>query len=126
MTSQRRPECVPIIKPHLGGDDLHNQCADNVPRNDFRGFDVLVNGKRFDAMQLGAGVLWEVKTDNFDTHTRALQQIVIRKQVLELMRERDLARACGYGFFVGVRRAAHKAALLKEAPLLNIVIMEWC
>ena len=126
MTSDRRPECIPHTKPHLGGDPLHDECADKVPRNDFRGFDVLVNGKRFDAMQLGAGVLWEVKTDSFDTHSPALQEIVIKKQVTELKRERDLAAACGFNFSVGVRSAAHRAALLKELPTLHVVVMDWC
>lgn len=37
----RRPECEPLPTPHLGGDELHNRCADNVPLNDFRGFDAL-------------------------------------------------------------------------------------
>lgn len=35
-------------------------------------------------------------------------------------------RACGYDFYVGVRSAAHRAALLNEEPDLNIVIMDWC
>jgi hypothetical protein len=126
MTSERRPECVPEIKPHLGGDALHNACADKVPQNSFRGFDVLVNGKRFDAMQLGAGVLWEVKTDSFDSYTSALQKIVIGKQAAELRRENELAMACGLYFSVGVRSAAHKAALLTQEPTLHIVVMDWC
>ncbi len=46
VTTERRLECEPILKPHRGGDALHNQCADNVPLNDARGFDALVNGKR--------------------------------------------------------------------------------
>ncbi|MFL5344788.1 MAG: DUF6310 domain-containing protein [Hyalangium sp.] len=125
-TSERRPECTPEIVPHLGGDALHNVCADKVPLNDFIGFDVLVNGKRFDALQLERSTLWEVKTDNFDTYTAALRKIVIEKQVVELKRERDLAVACGFSFSVGVRSAAHAEALRKEDRSLNIVIMNWC
>lgn len=125
-TSERPPECTPRLVPHLGGDALHDACADKVPLNSVAGFDVLINGKHFDAMQLGAGVLWEVKTDNFDTYTAGLREVVIRRQVPELRRENELARACGYAFRVGVRSAAHRAALLKELPTLDIAVMDWC
>ncbi len=125
LTAEHRPECVPQRVPHLGGDALHNACADNVPRNDFRGSDVLVNGKRFDALQLGTRVLWEVKTDNFGTYSDALQEMVLRSQLVELQRERDLAISCGFNFRVGVRSAAHGAALREVAPLLDIVVMDW-
>jgi hypothetical protein len=121
-----RPECNPQPVPHLGGDALHDQCADRVPRRDFAGWDVLVNGKRFDAVQLGARVLWEIKTDNFDSYTPFLRDQVVKKQVTELLRERDLAMACGFDFQLGVRSAAHKAALLTEESTLKIVIMDWC
>jgi hypothetical protein len=94
--------------------------------NDFRGYDALVNGKRFDALQVDRRVLWEVKTDNFDTYSEALREIVLEKQVAELRRERELARACGYDFYVGVRSAAHLTALREEVPDLNIVVMDWC
>lgn len=87
---------------------------------------MLVNGKHFDALQPAARVLWEVKTDNFDTYTPALRKIVIDKQVLELKREKELAAACGFEFRVGVRSAAHQAALRFADPLLKIVAMDWC
>jgi hypothetical protein len=126
LTSERRPECIPQPVPHLGGDALHDTCADKVPQNGVVGFDVLVNGKRFDALQPAAKVLWEVKTDNFDAYTPTLREIVIRKQAPELQRERDLAEACKFDFRVGVRSAAHKAALLKQDASLKIVVMDWC
>jgi hypothetical protein len=117
---------IPHIKPHLGGDPLHNQCADRVPQNGIPGFDALVNGKHFDALQIRAGVLWEIKTDNFDSYTATLRRIVIGNQVPELRREREIARACGYDFVVGVRSAAHRTALLAQVPTLNIIVMDWC
>jgi hypothetical protein len=128
VASPHRPECIPHIKPHLGGDPLHNQCADKVPQNGVPGFDALVNGKHFDALQIRAGVLWEIKTDNFDTYTAALQRIVVDNQGPELRRERDLARACGFEFRVGVRSATHKAELESAHPDLRglIVVMDWC
>ncbi|WP_338041910.1 MULTISPECIES: DUF6310 domain-containing protein [Myxococcus] len=128
LEQERRPDCTPRPVRHLGGDALHNRCADRVPQNGFPGSDVLVNGKRFDALQPRARVLWEVKTDNFDTFSVYLQRTVPGKQVAELRRERALALACGFDFRVGVRSAEHKDALEVEAPELEgiIVIMEWC
>ena len=121
-----RPECVPRPVPHLGGDALHNHCADRVPQRDFPGSDVVVNGKSFDAVQIRARVLWEIKTDNFDSYTTDLRRIVLGKQVAELRRERALAMACGFDFWVGVRSEAHRAALRDLDGNLNIVVMDWC
>ena len=74
---RRRPECEPVLVPHRGGDEPHNQCADSFPPNRYPGKDVLVNGKRFDALQVGVRVLWEIKTDQFDTYSRFLRNQVI-------------------------------------------------
>jgi hypothetical protein len=126
LERERRPECTPRRVPPKGGNALHNKCADNVPFNAFRGANALVNGKAFDALQVVAGVLWEVKTDNFDTYPLALQDIVVRKQARELRREQALAAACGFDFQVGVRSAAHKTALEFEARTLKVVVMDWC
>jgi len=122
LDRERRRRCEPIPVPHLGGDDVHNECADRVPPNRYPGMDVLVDGKHFDALQVGVRVLWEIKTDQFDTYSRFLQNQVIREQVLELRKERDLAEACGYGFVVGVSSVAHKAALEAQEPLLDVVV----
>jgi hypothetical protein len=123
LTSERRrAQCEPRPVPHLGGDALHDWCADTFPPNVYPGNDVLVDGKRFDALQVGARVLWEIKTDSFDTYTRFLRNQVSTDQVEELRRERDLAAACGYGFVVGVSSAAHRAALLNLEPTLHIVL----
>ncbi len=122
----RRNDCHPRPVPHLGGDGLHNTCADRVPQNGFPGSDVLVSGKHFDALQLRERVLWEVKTDNFDTYSTFLRRQVIDNQLPELRRERDLARSCGFDFRVGVRSRAHKAALELADDTLEIVLMDWC
>jgi hypothetical protein len=123
---ERRPKCEPIHVPHSGGNDPHNKCADKIPNNSFPGWDVFVNGKNFDALQLTMRTLWEVKTDNFDTYPSDLRRIVIADQVPKLQHERALALACGFDFKVGVRSATHKAALLKQDPTLKVVIMDWC
>ncbi|MBM7116634.1 hypothetical protein I3V78_24075 [Archangium primigenium] len=126
LTSPPRPECIPVKRPHRGGDEFHNLCADRVPHNAFSGFDAFVNGKHFDALQLRSRVLWEVKTDNFETYSPFLRRKVIEEQVFELSHERELARLCGFDFRVGVRSTAHEKAL-KDADFdLSIIIMDWC
>jgi Family of unknown function (DUF6310) len=112
--------------PHAGGNDPHNKCADKIPHNSFPGWDVLIKGKKFDALQLATRTLWEVKTDNFDTYPPDLRAIVLDDQVPKMQHEREIARACGFDFKVGVRSAAHKAALLKRDPTLKVVVMDWC
>ncbi|MBZ4333448.1 DUF6310 domain-containing protein [Corallococcus sp. AS-1-12] len=122
------PECKPQRVNHRGGNDPHNKCADRVPNNSFPGWDVFVNGKNFDALQLTTRTLWEVKTDNFNTYSDFLRGRVLSAQVAEMRIERDLARACGFDFRIGVRSEAHKEALGEQAPDLSdlIVVMDWC
>ncbi|RYZ38231.1 MAG: hypothetical protein EOO71_24925 [Myxococcaceae bacterium] len=122
VSGRRRPECVPVPKPHRGGDALHDWCADTVPPNAYPGRDVLVDGKLFDALQVGAPVLWEIKTDRFDSYTPYLRNQVVINQLEELLRERDIAAACGYGFVVGVSSVAHKDALKALDFSLEVVV----
>jgi hypothetical protein len=121
-----RPECKPIPVPQRGGNDPHNDCADLLPENSFPGWDVLVNGKQFDALQLATGTLWEVKTDDFDIHSLRSQRFFAKVKLPEIQREKRLAEACGYSFVVGVRSAAHKAALLELDRSLTVVVIDWC
>jgi len=125
-TAERRPECSPIPGPPRGGNEPHNECADKIQGNDFPGFNVFVNGKHFDALVLATRTLWEVKTDNFDLHSPRSQAFFARVKLPEIQREKRLAEACGYDFVVGVRSAAHKTALLRLEPKLNIIVMDWC
>ncbi|WP_395816380.1 DUF6310 domain-containing protein [Archangium minus] len=121
------PRCKPIPLPrHLGGHDPHNECADKMPGNTFPGGDVYVNGKNFDALQLATRMLWEVKTDGFDKHSRRSQQFFIEMKLPEIQRERRLAEECGYEFAVGVRSEAHKTALKRADPTLKVFVMDWC
>jgi uncharacterized protein DUF6310 len=123
---ERRPKCEPIPVPHLGGNDPHNKCADRIPNNSFPGWDVLVNGKNFDALQRAMWTLWDVKTDDFDKQPPRSQRFFVRMKLPELRREAKLARECGYGFIIGVRSGAHKAVLFEEDPTLKVVVMDWC
>jgi len=122
VTAERRLECDPIPVPHAGGDDPHNECADKYPPNRYPGKDVLVGGKRFDALQVGVRVLWEIKTDQFDTYNAFLRRTVITDQVEKMRSERNIALSCGYGFVVGVSTEAHKEALERAARELEIVV----
>ncbi|WP_434386711.1 DUF6310 domain-containing protein [Melittangium boletus] len=122
LDRDRRHKCEALPVPHRGGDAAHNACADGFPPNRYPGMDVLVDGKRFDALQVGAHVLWEIKTDQFDTYSDFLQAQVVEDQLEEFEEERGLARACGYGFKVGVSSEAHKAALQRADPSFDIVV----
>jgi len=118
----RHVSCEPVPVPHAGEDVPHNECADKFPPNRYPGNDVLVNGKRFDALQVGARVLWEIKTHQFDTYSDFLRERVVDDQVAEFQEDRDIAAACGYGFVVGVSSAVHQEALLRQDSSLRIVV----
>jgi len=122
----RRPECKPIPVPHRGGNNDHNKCADRIQNNSFPGWDVLVNGKQFDALQLATRTLWDVKTDDFEKQPPRSQDFFVKVKLPELKRERALAAACGYDFVIGVLSRAHKQALFRADPTLKVVIMDWC
>jgi hypothetical protein len=122
----RRPECKPQRVPHRGGNRLHNECADRIPNNTFSGWDALVNGKNFDALQMRTRTLWEVKTNDIETYNPFVLRTELEKQVAEALHERDLAAACGYDFVIGVRTEAHKSALLERDSSLDVVVMIWC
>jgi hypothetical protein len=124
LDRERRSRCEPIPVKHRGGDDAHNECADRVPPNRYPGMDVLVDGKYFDALQAGVRVLWEIKTDQFDTYSDFLRGQVVEDQVEEFREERSIAWSCGYDFVVGVSSAAHKEALLRVEQTLKIVVTE--
>ncbi|WP_368668967.1 DUF6310 domain-containing protein [Corallococcus sp. CA053C] len=117
-----RASCEPIPVKHRGGDKAHDRCADRVPPNRYPGKDVRVGGKHFDALQIGVRVLWEIKTDQFDTYSDFLQKQVVADQLEEMREERDIAVSCGYGFVVGVSTEEHKEALEFQAREFKIVV----
>jgi Family of unknown function (DUF6310) len=126
ISERDRRSCEPVPVPHRGGNNDHNKCADRIPYNSFSGWDVLVNGKQFDALQLATRTLWEVKTDDFDIHSPRSQAFFAKVKLPEIRREARLAKECGYTFAVGVKSAAHKEALEKLDRTLTIIVMEWC
>jgi hypothetical protein len=107
---------------HAGEDDPHNECADKFPPNRYPGMDVFVGGERFDALQVGVRVLWEIKTHRFDTYPDFVQEREIAKEVAQLRKELAAARACGYDFVVGVSTQAHRLALIARIPTLHVVV----
>ncbi|NVJ08128.1 hypothetical protein HUW63_23155 [Myxococcus sp. AM001] len=122
MDRERRPECRPIPVPRASKDGPHNECADKFPPNRYPGMDVSVGGVRFDALQVGVRVLWEIKTHQFDKYNAFVQNMEIKKELKQIKKERNMAVACGYGFVIGVSTQAHKDALLAEDESLNISV----
>jgi hypothetical protein len=122
LERERRPECRPVPVPHAGEDDPHNECADKFPPNRYPGMDVLVDGVRFDALQVGVRVLWEIKTHRFDTYSAFVRNQEIEKELEQIEKEKDAAAACGYGYVIGVSTQAHKDALLRADRFLNVVV----
>jgi hypothetical protein len=116
------PECKPIPVRHAGEDVPHNECADKFPPNRYPGMDVFVGGERFDALQAGVRVLWEIKTHRFDTYPDFIRRREIEKELEQIEKERRAAEACGYDFIIGVSTQAHKDALLQADQSLNVVV----
>ena len=117
-----RASCEPLPVPHAGEDDPHNECADRFPPNRYPGMDVLVGGVRFDALQVGVRVLWEIKTHRFDRYNAYVMKQELEKELKQLDRERKAAAACGYGFIVGVSAELHREALMGLDQTLNVVV----
>ncbi|RKH40722.1 DUF6310 domain-containing protein [Corallococcus sicarius] len=117
-----RASCEPVPVPHAGEDAPHNECADKFPPNRYPRMDVLVGGVRFDALQVGVRVLWEIKTHRFDSYPDFIRRREIEKELAQIEKEQDAAVACGYGYVVGVSTQSHKDALLEAAPLLDVVV----
>ncbi|ATB48034.1 DUF6310 domain-containing protein [Corallococcus macrosporus] len=122
LERERRPECRPVPVPRASKDGPHNECADKFPPNRYPGMDVSVGGVRFDALQVGVRVLWEIKTHQFDEYNAFVQDMEIKKELKQIKKERNMAVACGYGFVIGVSTQAHKDALLAEDESLNISV----
>ena len=84
--------------------------------------DVTVGGIRFDALQVGVRVLWEIKTHQFDKYNSFVQRMEIDKELKQIKKELAIATACGYDFVIGVSTQAHKDALLQRDQSLNIIV----
>jgi len=118
-----RPECeIQPVCPRPTKDKAHDDCADRVPPNAYPGCDVLVNGKRFDALQAGTRTLWEIKTYRYETYPPFVRDQAVAKNKEEFQHDQTLALACGYDFVVGVSEAPHAEALRQQLPGLKIVV----
>ncbi|MBU8897266.1 hypothetical protein KRR26_16750 [Corallococcus sp. M34] len=117
-----RSDCEPVPVSHSGGDPAHDSCADAFPPNRYPGMDVLVGGVRFDALQVGVRVLWEIKTHQFDAYKDFIRRQEIAKELEQIELEQDAAAACGYDYAIGVSTQAHKDALLRANRFLTIVV----
>ncbi|HEX5746143.1 MAG TPA: DUF6310 domain-containing protein [Archangium sp.] len=119
---ERERKCEAIPVPHKGGNKAHNTCADGYPPNRWPGMDAEVDGKNFDALQVGVRVLWEIKVEYFDGYNDFLRRITVEREIEEFKEYRAIARSCGYAFKVGVISEAHKAALLDRDDTFDIVV----
>ncbi|WP_404371700.1 DUF6310 domain-containing protein [Corallococcus coralloides] len=118
----RRASCEPVPVPRASKDGPHNECADWFPPNRYPGMDVSVGGVRFDALQVGARILWEIKTHQFESYNVFIQGKEIEDEIKQLNKERDIALACGYDFIIGVSTEAHRLALITQDSSFNIVV----
>jgi hypothetical protein len=121
---ERERKCEAIPVPHSGGNKAHNTCADWYPPNRWPGMDARVDGRNFDALEVGVRVLWEIKVEKFDGYSDFLKRITVEREIKEFREYRDIALACGYAFRIGVISEAHKAALLKKDRGFYIVVTE--
>jgi len=71
-----------------------------------------------------ARVSWESKSEQFDTYNAFLRGQVVKAQAAQMREERNIALSCGYSFVVGVSTEAHKEALERAAPELEIAVTE--
>lgn len=106
------------VCPHLGGDQIHNTCADEIPPNVYPECDVLVTppngqGKRFDAMSAD-GTLWEFKTDRYSRHNPFIQGRIIDDDFKDGATESGIARQCGRNYNYVVADRAHYEELLRR------------
>jgi uncharacterized protein DUF6310 len=92
---------VKPVCPHLGGDPVHDACADFLPPDEIPGCDAKVDGIHFDAVSGGGEVLWEIKTNNLANSNAFVQMMILYALRVELEEEQTSAHACGYSFAFG-------------------------
>jgi hypothetical protein len=120
---------VPI--PRKGGDSKfarrHNRCADSVTIPAYKGKDVCVNGKAFDAVDV-FGALWEIKAHAWSYATiyqdPKMAERIARDIASSLFDELLIARKCGRRFKVGVRDRGLSAAIKNYLPGLDIQVLK--
>ncbi|MGR9116503.1 MAG: DUF6310 domain-containing protein [Gammaproteobacteria bacterium] len=119
--------CNPIaLGYHKGTSQIHNDCADIHPPNEYIGSDVCVSdgieSKNFDAISDGKTILWEAKTYNFNNSDQKF--LIVTKDKSEWEKESRIARNCrlGYRYLVGDYR--HPAALEEVQPNFVPVIAD--
>ena len=130
--------CKPVPIPRKGGTAPatlhHNMCADGVTLPIFRGKDLCVNGKAFDALD-ATGTLWEVKAhqwvgDGSESGKKPFyqkpfgQNIELARLKDEITKEKDIAEHCKFKFKVGVRQQEMVDALKGVLSGVDIVKVE--
>jgi hypothetical protein len=127
----RDRSCKQVPIPRKGGDSKyarrHNRCADSVTIPAYKGLDVCINGKAFDAVD-AAGALWEIKAHAW-SYAKIYQDPKMAARIAkdiasELYDELLIARTCGKKFKVGVRDPGLKTAIKRYLPGLDIVVLK--
>lgn len=118
--------CNPIpLGYHRGNIQIHNECADIHPPNEYPKSDVCVSdgtdSKSFDAISNGKTILWEAKTYNFNNSD---QRFLIAIDKPEWEKESRIARNCGLGYRYLVGDDRHPAALEEFQPNFVPVIAD--
>jgi hypothetical protein len=117
--------CEPKLRNgHLGGNEAHNACADSYSEDEFKGGDVKVAGKNFDAFDSTKnppGTLFEVKTGTAYTRAKNAEapkfakgpflNFLRSKATYEYYWDLVLARGCGFEFNYITKDAALAGAL---------------
>ncbi|MBF5043867.1 transglutaminase domain-containing protein [Aggregicoccus sp. 17bor-14] len=117
--------CIPKPVPHLGGNLVHNMCADVVPPNDYPGNDARVDGKNFDAFNALERSLWEAKTYNPANCTskfcqEKLQPMWYAADLAELASERAIAHKCEYSFGLAAGDNGYALAMSPSIDFANV------
>jgi hypothetical protein len=123
--------CLQVPIPRKGGSEKearrHNRCADSVTIPAYKGQDVCINGKAFDAVD-AAGALWEIKAHawsyaNVYKDSKMADRIG-RDIAFSIFDELIIARTCRRRFRVGVRDGAMIPAIKKYLPGLDITVLK--
>jgi hypothetical protein len=123
--------CKQVPIPRKGGDSKfarrHNRCADSVTIPAYKGKDVCINGKAFDAVD-ASGALWEIKAHAWSYATiyqnPKMAARIARDIASSLFDELLIARTCRRSFKVGVRDAGLKTAIKRYLPGLDIEVLK--
>lgn len=104
LSPDKDPCDIVVTCPHLGGDPVHNACADSVSDPQFRGCDVYMNGKHYDAANEATRTMWEIKTTRYSDpkYNKYTRMFETDKQVKSSAADAEAAARCGWDYILSV------------------------